>query len=289
MTRENRIEAKAAGILYVVATPIGNPADVTLRALETLREADLIICEDTRRTGMLLSAHQIKVPMLSNFEHNEARRLPEIMSKLESGARLALVTDAGTPGISDPGFRLVRAAREAGIEVNAVPGACAAIAALSIAGLPTDRFTFEGFLPAREAARIKALEVLRTEPRTMVFYEAPRRLREALADMAQILGGRREAAVVREITKTHEETIRATLSDLAEHFRKQDALGEITIVVEGASELERVASHQSGVTVQALVEAGMSIKDASTVIARLTGASRREIYQQAIRNRSETE
>ncbi|HYA34802.1 MAG TPA: 16S rRNA (cytidine(1402)-2'-O)-methyltransferase [Candidatus Binataceae bacterium] len=288
MARENRSGTKAAGILYVVATPIGNPADVTLRALETLREADLIICEDTRRTGILLAAHQIKAPMLSNFEHNEARRLPEIMSKLESGAKLTLVTDAGTPGISDPGFRLVRAARAAGIEVKAIPGACAAIAALSIAGLPTDRFTFEGFLPAREVARIKTLEALRVEPRTMVFYEAPRRLREVLADMAQILGGRREAAVVREITKTHEETIRATLSELAEHFRKQDALGEITIVVEGASEHERAAARESGVTVQALVEAGMSLKDASAVIARLTGASRREIYQQALRSRGES-
>ncbi len=288
MARENRTEARAAGILYVVATPIGNPADVSIRALEILREADLIICEDTRRTGILLAAHQIKAPMLSNFEHNEARRLPEIMSKLESGARLALVTDAGTPGISDPGFRLVRAARAAGIEIKAIPGACAAIAALSIAGLPTDRFTFEGFLPAREAARIKALEALRTEPRTMVFYEAPRRLRDVLADMAQILGGRREAAVVREITKTHEETIRATLSELEEHFRKQEALGEITIVVEGASEDERVASHDSGVTVQDLVEAGMSLRDASAVIARLTGASRREIYQQALRSRGES-
>src|SRR5438309_9372011 len=161
-----------AGVLYVVATPIGNPGDITLRALEILRDADLIACEDTRRTGVLLSAHQIRKPMVSYFEHNEERRAAELIEKLVAGESIALVTDAGTPCVSDPGFRLVRAAHDGGIRVSAVPGASAMLAALSIAGLPSDRFAFEGFLAPRASARRKALEELRGEPRTMVFFEA---------------------------------------------------------------------------------------------------------------------
>ena len=164
------------GILYVVAMPIGNPGDITVRALEVLREADAIACEDTRRTGAMLAAHQIRKPLISHFEHNEERRVPELIERMVAGERIALVTDAGTPAISDPGYRLVRAAHEAGIRVTAVPGASAAIAALSISGIATNRFTFEGFLPSRDSARRKALEALRTESRTMIFYEAARRL-----------------------------------------------------------------------------------------------------------------
>src|ERR1700720_2794136 len=174
-TRANR-ETEGGGILYVVATPIGNPDDISARAIRTLAEVNLIACEDTRRTGQLLARHQIVTPTVSHFEHNEERRVPALVERLKAGEKIALVTDAGTPAISDPGFRLVRAALEANVRVIAVPGASAAIAALSIAGIPTDRFTFEGFVPSRDSARQKALDELRREPRTMVFYEASRRV-----------------------------------------------------------------------------------------------------------------
>src|SRR5260370_3288228 len=180
--RANR-QTEGGGILYVVATPIGNPEDISARAIRTLGEVSLIACEDTRRTGQLLARHQIGTPTISHFEHNEERRVPELVERLKAGEKIALVTDAGTPAISDPGFRLARAALEANVRVIAVPGASAAIAALSIAGIPTDRVTFEGFIPTRDAPRRKALEELRREPRTMVFYESSRQVVHALAAM----------------------------------------------------------------------------------------------------------
>ena len=271
------------GVLYVVATPIGNPGDITVRALEVLREVDLIACEDTRRTGILLAAHRIEKPMLSHFEHNEERRVPELIERLKAGARVALVTDAGTPSISDPGYRLVRAAHEAGVRVTAIPGACAAVAAVSIAGIPSDRFAFEGFLPPREAARNKALEALRGENRTLIFYEAARRLGDTLSEMAAILGGAREAAIVREITKTHEETIRGSLAELAARYAHEQALGEVVIVVAGAREASSAAA--PALTVQDLLDAGVSLKQASQLIAKLTGKSRRDLYQEGLKLR----
>jgi 16S rRNA (cytidine1402-2'-O)-methyltransferase len=278
------------GVLYVVATPIGNPGDITIRALEVLRDVDLIACEDTRRTGAMLAAHQIRKPLISHFEHNEERRVPELIERMTAGERVALVTDAGTPAISDPGFRLVRASHEAGIRVFAVPGASAAIAALSISGIATNRFTFEGFLPPRDSSRRKALDALRTESRTMIFYEAARRLGESLAEMAEVFGSERGATVVREITKTYEETIRGSLSQLAERFSREHALGEIVIIVEGASEKESDASSSTpALTVEDLIEAGLSLKQASALIAKLTGASRREVYQGALKHRRETD
>jgi 16S rRNA (cytidine1402-2'-O)-methyltransferase len=274
------------GVLYVVATPIGNPGDITIRALEVLREVDLIACEDTRRTGAMLAAHQIRKPLISHFEHNEERRVPELIERMMAGERVALVTDAGTPAISDPGYRLVRAAHTAGIRVTAVPGASAAIAALSISGLATNRFSFEGFLPPRDSARRKALDALRTESRTMIFYEAARRLGESLAEMAEVFGGERGATIVREITKTYEETIRGSLLQLAERFRREQALGEIVIIVEGAPEKDATASTSAAaLTVEDLIEAGLSLKQASALIAKLTGASRRQVYQEFIRKR----
>jgi 16S rRNA (cytidine1402-2'-O)-methyltransferase len=278
------------GVLYVVAMPIGNPGDITIRALEVLRDADLIACEDTRRTGAILAAHQIKKPLISHFEHNEERRVPELVERMATGERIALVTDAGTPAISDPGYRLVRAAHEAGIRVTAVPGASAAIAALSISGVATNRFTFEGFLPSRDAARRKALDALRTESRTMIFYEAARRLGDTLAAMAAVFGGDRGASIVREITKTYEETIRGPLSQLAERFGREQALGEIVIIIEGAPDTDdTVSSSTVALKVEDLIEAGLSLKQASALIAKLTGASRREIYQGALKHRREEE
>src|ERR1700682_3450602 len=250
MSRVTNKQTPAGGVLYVVATPIGNPDDISARAIRTLKDADLIACEDTRRTGQMLASHQIATPTISYFEHNEERRVPEMIQRLVAGAQIALVTDAGTPAISDPGFRLVRAALEVGIRVVAVPGASAAIAALSIAGLPTDRFTFEGFLPPRDGSRRRALDELRAEPRTMVFYEAPRRLADTLAAMSAAFGESRSAAVVREISKTYEETVRGTLLDLERRFRATPALGEITIVVAGAASTASAASDGAAVTVE---------------------------------------
>ncbi len=277
----------------MVATPIGNAEDVTPRAIRVLSEADLVACEDTRRTGRLLAAHGIRTPSVSYFEHNEERRTPELVARMLAGETVALVTDAGTPAISDPGYRLVRAALDAGLRVVAVPGASAVIAALSVAGLPTDRFVFEGFLPARGAARRHALERLRGERRTIVFYEAARRLAETLAELAAAFGGERSAVVLREITKVHEETRRGTLGELVAHFKPIEVLGEVTIVVAGKDAQDRLISDDdSGNAANGFDEAGalailrgagLSLKDASEVIAKLTGARRRDIYQRALR------
>ena len=273
----------------MVATPIGNPEDISARAIHTLAEVSLIACEDTRRTGQTLARHQIHTPMVSHYEHNEERRVPELIARLKAGEKIALVTDAGTPAISDPGFRLVRAALEAGARVVAVPGASAAIAALSIAGIPTDRFTFEGFIPARDAARAKALELLRREPRTMVFYETARRLAETLAAMAAVFGESRDATVVCEITKTYERTIRGTLGELERRFRATPALGELTIVVAGAAHESDAGAAAIDVreALEVLREAGLGLKQASAVIARLTGIGRREVYQDALKSRDD--
>ena len=288
-TRANR-QTEGGGILYVVATPIGNPDDISARAIRTLAEVNLIACEDTRRTGQLLARHQIGTPTISHFEHNEERRVPELVERLKAGEKIALVTDAGTPAISDPGFRLVRAALDANVRVVALPGASAVIAALSIAGIPTDRFTFEGFIPTRDAARIKALEELRREPRTIVFYEAARRVADTLSAMASAFGESRDAAVVCEITKTYERTIRGTLGELEQRFRETPALGEIVIVVAGAAD-ESKSKNVEAVTVdlrealEVLREAGLGLKQASAVVAKLTGIGRREVYQDALKSR----
>lgn len=289
MSRLTNKQTPAPGVLYVVATTLGNPDDISARAIRTLAGADLIACEDTRRTGSLLASHQIRTPTISYFEHNEERRVPELVERLSAGETIALVTDAGTPAISDPGFRIVRAALEAGIRVVAIPGASAAIAALSVSGLPTDRFTFEGFLPARDASRRRALDELRAEPRTMIFYEASRRLADTLAAMAAALGDLRPAAIVREISKTYEETIRGTLSELERRFRTQPALGEITIVVEGAAgtTTDAPVTVEVPIAVDALRDAGLSLKQASAVVARLTGRGRREVYQDVLKSRED--
>jgi 16S rRNA (cytidine1402-2'-O)-methyltransferase len=283
-------ERSGPGVLYVVATPIGNLEDVSARAVRVLGEVAVIACEDTRRTARLLSAYSIRTPTLSYFEHNEERRTPELIERLSRGESVALVTDAGTPAISDPGYRLVRAALAAGIRVAAVPGPSAVVAAISISGLPSDRFTFEGFVPQRAGARRRTLDALKREPRTMVFFDAARRLAETLAEMESVFGADREAAVVREITKTFEETVRGTLAELRARFTAAEPRGEIVLVVAGAPESATagVAVGHPGaaaITVETLCEAGMSLKDASAVVARLTGASRRDVYQQALARR----
>jgi 16S rRNA (cytidine1402-2'-O)-methyltransferase len=280
-------------MLHVVAMPIGDAADLSPRALAILADVDLIACEDTRRIAPLLAAHAIHTPTLSYFEHNEEHRAPELVERMRRGARIALVTDAGTPAISDPGFRLVRQALEAGIRVGAIPGPSAVVAALSVAGLPTDRFSFEGFLPSKPAARRNELKALAQEQRTMVFFEAARRLGPLLTDMADIFGGGREATVARELGKTYEEVVRASLAELAERFTANAARGEVTMVVAGLGRDKSVqdacgsdkSTAASALTVEMLCEAGLSLKQASAVMARLGGRRRREIYQDALASR----
>jgi 16S rRNA (cytidine1402-2'-O)-methyltransferase len=297
----NSAERNVPGVLYVVATPIGNLEDVSARAVRILGEVDVIACEDTRHSARLLSAHAIHTPTISYFEHNEQHRTPALIERLARGENVALITDAGTPAISDPGYRLVSAAMAAGIRVAAVPGPSAAVAAISISGLPTDRFTFEGFLPQRAGARRNAIAALKREPRTMVFFEAARRLAATLEDMATALGASREAAVVREITKTFEESVRGTLGELHARFAATEPRGEIVLVVAGATASatagvadasgEAITVEAAGgvaITVEALCDAGLSLKDASAAVARLTGTSRREIYQQTLARRGST-
>jgi len=281
-------ERGGPGVLYVVATPIGNLEDLSARAIRMLGAVDLIACEDTRRTARLLGAYSIRTPTQSYFEHNEERRTPELIARMAAGASVAIVTDAGTPSISDPGYRLVRAAIAAGIRVAAIPGPSAAIAALSISGLPSDRFTFEGFVPQRPAARRHVLEALAREPRTMIFYEAARRLTTTIGAMAAAFGEDRAAVVVREITKIYEETVSGTLGELRARYTAEEARGEITIVVAGAPANPAAAADGAGaLTVEILGAAGLSLKQASAVLATLTGRSRREIYQEALARRGE--
>ena len=280
----------SAGALYVVATPIGNLQDLSPRAAKILADAQLIACEDTRHTAHLLSAHGIRTPSVSYFEHNEERRIPELIERLRDGATIALVSDAGTPAISDPGYRLVNAALDMGIRVVAIPGPSAAIAALSISGLPTDRFAFEGFLPTRDGQRLQHLKALAHEPRTMIFFEAARRLAATLAAMAEVFGDDRRAAIVREITKTFEETVRGPLGELAARVAESEPRGEITLIVAGAEPVD--SDDQAvvgGITLELLRDAGLSLKQASAVIAKLTGGSRREIYQRALHDAGGTD
>jgi 16S rRNA (cytidine1402-2'-O)-methyltransferase len=223
-----------SGTLYVVATPIGNLEDITLRALRVLREVDLIAAEDTRRTRVLLAQHGIATPLTSLYEHNEAQKAPELVRRLASGANIALVSEAGTPLISDPGYRLVQLAIQHDVAVVPIPGPCAAIAALMVAGLPTDRFVFEGFLPKRPGKRRRRLVELQAEPRTLVFYESPRRIGGLLAEL-QRLWGDRQVVVARELTKKFEEILRGRLSDVQARLATRPPLGEVTLIVEGAA------------------------------------------------------
>lgn len=278
-----------AGRLYVVATPIGNLGDLGVRARETLQSCDLIAAEDTRRTGMLLNAFGIAKPMLSLHVHNEDARTAALMERLRAGASIALVSDAGTPAISDPGFELVRGCAAAGIEVISVPGPCALIAALSIAGLPTDRFCFEGFLPARRAARRARLDELALEPRTLVLYEAPHRIRETLEDCAARLGGTRRAAVAREMTKVHETVYRGALDELAARAAREPQLerGEIVLVIAGAAAQGAADSGPDGHggaldRVLAPLLAELPLKQAAHLAARIAAVRDNEAYKRAL-------
>ena len=278
-----RIEAAAlpAG-LYVVATPIGNLGDVSLRALATLAGADAILAEDTRVTRKLVDRYDIATPLVAYHEHNAAEVRPRVLARLAAGEALALVSDAGTPLISDPGYKLVVEAAAAGVAVVSLPGACAAIVALTNAALPTDRFFFEGFLPAKATARRERIAALAAIPATLIFYEAPGRLAESLTELAAGLGPR-PAAVARELTKLHEETRRASLVELAQHYTAAGApKGEIVIVV--GPPLAAAAPEASALDAMILdALAGLSVKDAAAVVAAEAGLPRREVYARALK------
>ncbi len=278
----------APGRLYVVATPIGNLGDLSARARETLAGAALIAAEDTRHTGALLKACGISTPMISLHDHNEARRAPELVERLQGGASVALVSDAGTPAISDPGFDLVRACAAAGIEVVAVPGPCALVAALSIAALPTDRFCFEGFLPARGAARRTRLLEVSAERRTLVFYESPHRIADTLADCAEHLGSTRAAALAREITKLHESLYRGSLGELVERCAGDAdmARGEIVLVIAGAPpEAEAGGDDGHGGALDRALKPlleQLPLKQAAHLAARIAAVRDNEAYKRAL-------
>jgi 16S rRNA (cytidine1402-2'-O)-methyltransferase len=274
-------ERPNTGTLFVVATPLGNLEDLTLRAIRTLREADLVACEDTRRTATLLRAHGIETPTTSFFEHNERWKGERILDALRQGRSVALVSDAGTPGISDPGYRLVRDARAAELPVVPVPGPSAAIAALSVSGLPSDRFLFVGFLPPRAGARLRALEELAAERATLVVYESPLRVVETLATMVEVLGDR-EAFLCREATKLHEEYLRARLSELHERLGAREVVkGEIVLVVAGRAEQAPLAGADPVALYRDLAAEGRTRRDAVKEAARRLGLPAREVYRLA--------
>ena len=286
------------GRLYVVATPIGNLGDLSPRARDTLATCELIAAEDTRHTGAMLKHFGIVTPLLSLHDHNEAERASRLVERLRRGASIALVSDAGTPAISDPGFDLVRTAAAAGIEVLAIPGPCAATAALSIAAQPTDRFCFEGFMPAKRAARLARLKPLVQEQRTLVFYESPHRVADMLRDCAAVFGATRAATVAREITKLHESTYRGSLGGLAELASAGGdfARGEIVLVVAGAPDAVTGAGTGDGAAedghggeldrVLMLLLAELPLKQAAAFAARILNVRDNEAYKRALRLKS---
>ncbi|NJO80524.1 MAG: 16S rRNA (cytidine(1402)-2'-O)-methyltransferase [Cyanobacteria bacterium RM1_2_2] len=272
-----------AGTLYIVATPIGNLEDMTFRAIEILRKVQWVAAEDTRHTGKLLQHFQISTPQISYHDHNRYGRLPELLQRLQQGNAIALVSDAGMPGISDPGYELVKACVEAEIPVVPIPGASAVIAALSSAGLPTDRFVFEGFLPTKGQERRQQLEFLQTEPRTLVLYEAPHRLRQTLQDLQEFLGADRPIVLARELTKRYEQFWRGTIAEAISHTQIQEPQGEFTLVIGGHVAQEPQLSESAVLAeLQQLIQQGMSRSQASRQLAQQTSLSRRQIYQLAL-------
>ncbi|MCK5391410.1 MAG: 16S rRNA (cytidine(1402)-2'-O)-methyltransferase [Deltaproteobacteria bacterium] len=269
--------------LYIVSTPIGNLEDITLRAINILKEVDLIACEDTRTTKKLLSRYQIQKPLTSYHEHNEIEKAKELLSILQEGKSIALVTDAGTPGVSDPGFRIVKLASENGVQIFSVPGPSAAVAALSISGLPTSGFTFLGFPPRQKKRLIDYLERLKDYPETLIFYESPRRVIKTLEAAAEVFG-ERNASISREITKMYEETLRGKLSEIKELLESRESLkGEFTLVIEGNSQDKgEFDSDTIDDLLLYLKKEGLSLKDAVMQVATDSGVSKSKIYKKAL-------
>jgi 16S rRNA (cytidine1402-2'-O)-methyltransferase len=273
----------STGTLYIVATPIGNLEDITLRAIRTLKEADLIAAEDTRHTRHLLDRYGIDRPLTSYHDHNKEEKAPVLVARLLEGKNIALVSDAGTPGISDPGYFLINLAIDQKIPVVPLPGASAAIAALSVSGLPTDRFVFEGFLPSKHTARTKRLEQLSREERTMIFYEAPHKIIKAVENMLEILGDR-HAVITRELTKIHEETIRGTLSEILKRLNEGAIKGEFTVIVHGASDEPQKQDIDTGEYLKNLMlHRGLSKKEAIAVAAEELGLPKKDVYKESLK------
>ena len=272
------------GLLYIVATPIGNLEDITLRALRILKEVDLIAAEDTRHTKKLLTHYGIQKHLTSYHEYNEKTKSSQLIHRLKEGCRVALVSDAGTPLLSDPGFRLVQEAIRAEAQVIPVPGPSALTAVLSASGLPTDHFAFDGFLPAKKAARRKHLTGLREEERTLVFYEAPHRVQESLRDILEILGDR-EIVLGREVTKLHEEFLRGSVSQLISATEPREWRGEITVVVGGGRkdrDRDRDRDMELKAEIQRLREEGMRVKEIAEILGERFSMSKREVYRLAL-------
>ncbi|MBT9316745.1 16S rRNA (cytidine(1402)-2'-O)-methyltransferase [Leptothoe spongobia] len=279
---------QTAGILYLVATPIGNLEDITFRAVRMLKEANLIAAEDTRHTGKLLHHFQIETPQISYHEHNAQTRIPQLIEKLQTGQTIALVSDAGMPGISDPGYELVCACADAGIIISPIPGPAAVISAIAASALPSDRFTFEGFLPVKGKVRTERLTQFATEPRTIVLYESPHRLLKTLTDLQTHLGDDRQVTVARELTKRYEEFWRGTVGEAIEHFKVTEPRGEFTIAIAGHTPTPQTISEADLLQQLAtLINHGISPSKASRQLAQKTGLSKREIYQLSLQMKQE--
>ena len=270
-----------AGVLYVVATPIGNLEDITLRALRVLKEVNRIAAEDTRHTQTLLNHYGITTPLTSYHEHNERSKVRSLIERLARGENIALVSDAGTPAISDPGYRLVGAAIREKLSVVPIPGASAALAVLSASGLPSDRFAFDGFLPAAKQERKNKLQALKGETRTMIFYEAPHRLKESLEDLLQIFGDR-EISIGREMSKLHEEFLRGAVSAVLLQLAERDVKGELTLIVHGATVEFEIAEDQLKAEIGRLIAAGNGAKEISELIGGRYGLAKREVYRRVL-------
>lgn len=272
-----------SGLLYLIATPIGNLGDMTFRAIETLKHVSVIAAEDTRHSGKLLQHYQIKTPMISLHAFNETLRVEQLISRLQEGEAVGIISDAGTPLISDPGFPLVRAAHLANIQVIPIPGACAVITALCAAGLPTDRFAFEGFLPAKTTARQQRLHDVKADERTLVYYESPHRIVAMLTDLIEVLGPTRRATIARELTKQFETIRQDELAHLLE-WVKQDPnqqLGEFVVVVAGA-ETQQKTSEQEVEKILTTLLSELPTKQAASLCAKITGRKKNELYEQAL-------
>lgn len=274
----------SSGVLYVVATPIGNLADMVPRAIETLQSVDLIACEDTRYSSRLLEHFSIKTPTIAYHDHSDERRVQQLVERLQAGQNLALISDAGTPLVSDPGFKLVRAVRDAGLKLVPIPGACAFVAALSVAGLPSDRFSFEGFLAPKRGARQASLTAVLRDTRTLVFYEAPHRILDTLQDIVTVMGPDREVVMAREITKTFETLLSGTAAELVEIVAadSNQQRGEIVLLIRGADKKPVSELDDEAQRVMTILMADLPLKQASTLAAEITGLKKKVLYQWAL-------
>jgi 16S rRNA (cytidine1402-2'-O)-methyltransferase len=268
------------GTLYIVGTPIGNLEDMTFRAVRILQNVDLIAAEDTRHTGKLLQHFQVKTPQISYHDHNRCQRLGELLEKLHQGSAIALVTDAGMPGISDPGYELVKACAEENINIIPIPGVSASITGLSVSGLPTDRFIFEGFLPTKAKERQAKLEEFTRESRTIILYEAPHRVRQTLEDFVDSFGSEREIVLARELTKIHEEIWRGTLGEARLYYHEKEPKGEYTIILGGVAEIPLILSEEAlKAELQQLLKQGLTRSQATRQLSQQTSLPRRQLYQ----------